>query len=126
MSLVGRIAERESRKSGLKHSHQTRHAPIDVIIKEHFPNEQAVTIQVIGGAVSEFGQSIKDGDVDRKFPLEGDCHVMIGSSGANLKGQRAKLTFSGWQLKKGIVSLSFQPGQPNTAAYSPIRMSWGI
>ncbi len=126
MSLVGKIAERESRKSGLKQSQQTPHAPINVIIKQHFPNENAVTVQVIGGATSQFAQSVKDGDVDRKFPLGGNCHAILANEGANLAGEQGLLIFTGWQLKKGYVTIAFKAGQSNTASYSPIRGSWLI
>ena len=123
MSLVSRIAEKESHKQIQRVEQTLARAPIPVLIKQYFPEETSVTIQVIGNS-GGYPQTIQSEGEDLLFPLKGSCHENV-SKGIKA-GTKALLYFSGKQMKKGYVEIAHEPGTPDTCKYSPIRHSWAI
>jgi hypothetical protein len=98
--------------------------PRSIRVKEFFPTENAVTIQLMG-AGSEFGGRTPKGvSGDHKFPLgyRGDVSVSM----APQPGDIGLLFYTGFQYKTGFVFLSHTPGGENATTYTPVRGSWAL
>ena len=111
---------------------QTVQTPRLVTIKEYFPKENAVTIQLVGTG-SEFGGVTPrkidntrkiDNISDFKFPLgqRGD----VSESLAPQPGDTGLLFYSGFQYKTGFVLLTHTEGGDEAMAYVPIRGGWAV
>lgn len=119
------IKEIEQLKSAIKSSMQrTMHAPKLVRIKEYFPEENAVTVQVVG-VTSDFGGAVsRNISGEQKFALgyRGD----VSEGVAPQPGDLGYLFFTGMQYKNGFVFLAHSEGGEKSSSYVPIRGAWGI
>tara|TARA_R110002126_G_scaffold183202_7_gene331762 strand:+ start:30 stop:386 length:357 start_codon:yes stop_codon:yes gene_type:complete len=103
-------------------SQAVMHRPRSIRIKEFFPIENAVTVQIIGKGSN--GKTPISANGDHKFPLSyrGD----VSSSMAPQPGDIGLLFFTGMQYKTGFVLLSHTPGGLYVNTFTPIRGLWAL
>lgn len=119
------IKEINELKTMIKAANQrVMHAPKLVRIKEYFPQENAVTIQLIGKG-DDFGGAVsKNIGGEQRFALgyRGD----VTEASAPQPGDLGYLFFTGMQYKNGFVLLAHSEGGEKASSYVPIRGAWGI
>lgn len=96
-------------------------APVPVRIKEWFPQENRVTVQIIAKGDPELDNTTIEGV---KFPLLGPTHQNMGSMSIVAGRTEALLFYPGMQIRKGYVTLAHTSGTEASVTYSPVRHSW--
>lgn len=124
MSTVRKIARKESTNKARLYAQQQFRAPVPVIIKDYYREENKVTVRVIGDNKWEGAKTFTRGGVEFKFPLKGSCHENL-SRGIK-PGAIGLLYITGWQLSTGYVDIAHTEGLPETPTYAAIRHSWMV
>lgn len=93
-------------------------------IREYFPVENAVTIQIVNSTRELGGTTARARDSERKYPLgyRSDFAELV----APQPGDPGLLFATGRQGSAGFVLLTHSPGGDNSRSYVPVRGSWAI
>jgi hypothetical protein len=112
--------KREIENNSAQLNQLTTHGPIPVTVREYFPEENKVTIQL--SSTSETFNRLSLGGT--KFPIHAPIHEAIGYG---IKpGTPMMLYYSGMQISRGWVLLAYSEGTKDSVTYVPIRHSWAI
>lgn len=97
-----------------------------VRIKEYFPFENQVTVNVIdkGGSFDGLTITTIRDNTPQRFPLGYPGHV--SESMPPQPGDMGFLVYTGAQHKTGFVLLGYSPGGHRSSKYIPVRGAWAL
>ena len=120
MSSIKKLIE-ETRASVDRLGQMTMQAPVQVTIKEWYPQENKGTVQLVSPGISGLDRASIG---TTKFPI---LNAPDGSMSLDIQeGSPAVLFYAGWQIKRGYVVLGHSEGDLKTTTYTPVRWSWAV